>query len=572
MFRLLQTVFPRSAGRLTTPALCQAVASATEAVIVALLVPLLAAVGTGASDVGLPRIAALESFRVTVPQLLVWLTGAFVVRAAMHGAAVASWSAGVEYFETLHREKLLRGLLSADVACQSRETSGRLQHLLTHHTESAARAYTALAWSGAHLIQVACLTLSAWILSPRPALVTILALSSIVALLRPLTKLGGAAAKRRAAALAGYVHGIGQCSSLLNELRIYGAAEAYLQRSSVASDAIARERRRQNFVGSILPTLYQTSAGLFLLAGAAAIYFITGAAGTAPVVSLLLLLRASSAAQHLHVTYHQLQDARPSLEELVELEARYDSSKVPTGGLPLARIERLELRGASFAYEADRPILSDVDFEIRRGDVVGIIGPSGAGKSTLIQLLLALRTPNRGSMLLNGMPFELFCRDEFYARSAFVAQEPAFFNESVAACIRFGRESLVDSELEAAARAAGLLEDITRMPLGFEQSVGERGALLSLGQRQRLSIARALVGEPDLLVFDEPTAALDADTEETIVATLAALRGRAITFVVTHRPALLRACNKVLHVADGGVRIESSASGGRNVAETTAAA
>ena len=572
MFRLLQTVFPRSAARLTTLAVCQAAASATEAIIVALLVPLLASIGSGASDVGLPRFADVESFRVTIPLLLVWLAGAFVVRAVMQGAAVALWSAGVERFETLHRERLLRGLLSADVACQSRETSGRLQHLLTHHTECAARAFTALAWSGAHLIQVTCLVLSAWLLSPLPALVTIVALSLIVTLLRPLTKFGAAAAKRRAAALAGYVHRVGQCLSLLKELRIYGAAEIYLQRSSFASSAIARERRRQNFVGSLLPTLYQTAAGLFLLAGAASMYFFAGAAGAAPVVSLLLLLRATSAAQHLHVMYHQLQDAHPSLEELVELETAYDFAVVPTGGLPLPRIERLELRDVDFAYETGRPVLSDVGFEVRRGDVVGIVGPSGAGKSTLIQILLGLRTPDRGSLLLNGLPAELFRRDDLHARSAFVAQEPAFFSESIADCIRFGRETLSDTDVESAARAAGLLSEIRRMPHGFEQSVGERGALLSLGQRQRLSIARALVGDPDLLVFDEPTAALDGDTEERIVATLATLRGRAITFVVTHRPALLRACNKVLRVADGGVSIESSESRERVATEPAAAA
>jgi ATP-binding cassette subfamily B protein len=553
VFRLLQTVYPQSARRLVLVTVCQAIATGAEAAIVALLVPLLAALGSNAAVVGLPRIALLESPAVSFPLLLGVLGGAFALRAVAQAGAVWLWSAGVERYETLHRERLLRGLLRADHACQSREPSGRLQHVLTHHGESTARAFTALAWGGAHLVQVGCLAVCSWIVSPVPALFAAAALVGIVLLLRPLTKFAGAAAKRRADAVSRYVHRIGQTSALFKELRIFGATANYLRQAEAASTVIARERRRQNIVGSLLPTLYQTSAGLLLLAGAGMVHFAGNIAGAAPVVSLLLLLRAAAAAQHLHSTYNQLQDTRPALEEMLTLEKQYAEAELPAGGLPLERIDRIELRGVDFAYQAGRNVLTDVRLDVERGDVVAIVGPSGAGKSTLIQLLLGLRSATRGCLLINGSPAELFRTDDFFTRSAFVAQEPAFFNESIADCIRFGRREVTDLAVATAAHEAGLLDDIERMTDGFMSLVGERGTSLSLGQRQRLSIARALVGRPDLLVFDEPTAALDAESEERIVATLAALRGRATTFVVTHRPALLRACNRILNVADGHV-------------------
>lgn len=553
MFRLLQAVFPRCARLLASLTTCQAVAAAAEAMIVALLVPLLTALGKNTVAGGLPHVGLLEPFAASFPVLLGVLGGAFALRAIAQGGAVWLWSAGVERYEMLHRERLLRGLLRADYDCQSREPSGRLQHLLTHHGECTARSFTALAWGGAHLVQVSCLAICAWIVSPIPTLFAASALIAIVMSLRPLTKYAGAAAKRRAEVVGGYVHRIGQTSALFKELRIFGATATYLRHAENTSALIARERRRQNVVGSMLPTLYQTSAGVLLLIGAALVHFGGDVTGAAPVVSLLLLLRAAAAAQHLHSTHNQLQDSRPALEEMVSLEKQYAAAELPAGGLPLERIDRVELRGVDFAYEPGRNVLTDVRLQVDRGDVVAVVGPSGAGKSTLIQLLLRLRSTTRGYLLINGKPAELFRTDDFFARSAFVAQEPAFFNESIADCIRFGRRGVTDLAVATATHQAGLLDDIERLPEGFMSLVGDRGSSLSLGQRQRLSIARALVGRPDLLVFDEPTAALDAESEERIVETLAALRGRAITFVVTHRPALLRACNKIFNVADGQV-------------------
>jgi len=555
---LLQAVFPNCGRRLIAITACQATAAAAEASIVTLLVPLLGSIGSTTVDIPLPRLISLESLRISFSMLLAALSAAFVIRALAQTVAVMLWSAGVERYETFHRARLLGGLLRASYACQSREPSGRLQHVLTHHGECTARAFTALAWGGAHLVQVTCLLLGAWLVSPVPALVSAVALVSTVALLRPLTRFVSATAKRRADALARYVHLIGQSSALFQELRIFGATPACLRRAEVASTMIARERRRQNTIGSLLPTLYQTALGLFLLSGVALLYWSGAPAGTAPIVSLLLLLRATSAAQYLHTTYHQLQDARPALQEMIRLEDEYAAAAIPAGGLPLHCIDRLELRGVDFAYDPGQPVLSDVRLQVERGDVIAVVGPSGAGKSTLIQLLLGLRSPDRGQLIVNGSPAELFRSEDFYARTAFVAQEPAFFNEPIEACIRFGRSDMTDREVVVAAENSGLLAEIEKGPNGFAASVGERGESLSLGQRQRLSIARALVGRPDLLILDEPTAALDAESEQQIIATLKSLRGRAITFVVTHRPALLRACNKVLRVADREVAFVSN--------------
>ncbi|MBA4018998.1 MAG: hypothetical protein C0483_17655 [Pirellula sp.] len=552
MRRLLLELLPGLPRRLTLLGIAQLTATAAEMAFIGLTVRLIASLGSSAPSTGVFRAANLLGSAMSLtPASALSVAGLLlIVRLAAQSCGVGLWAYGVEAYERQHRGRLLASLLRAEWSRQSREPVGRMQQMLTHHAECISKAFTALAWSWIHVITAAVLLAGALYAQPWIAVGGAALLAGFQALLKPLAKRSRAAAALRAQALGRYVHLIGQSLGLLRELRVFNVAELLEVRAQASAAEVGVTRRVQNIIGSTLPALHQTAAG-FLLVGGLGWAYADGAAGAAAVVSLALLLRAATAAQHLHSTLHQLQDVRPFLEEVVRSVAENDAAAAPCGGEPLPQIETIRLQGAAFAYDDAPTLLKDVHFSARRGEVVAVVGASGCGKSTLAHLLVRLLTPTSGRLLVNDRSAESFAAAAWYRRVAFLPQEPGLFHDTIAECVRFGRADITDAAVHRSIHAAGLQEDVAGMPAGLQTLVGERGTSLSFGQRQRVCLARALAGEPDLLVLDEPTAALDYESEERFVRTLENLRGEMLVVVVTHRPALLRVCDRVVEIENG---------------------
>jgi len=198
-------------------------------------------------------------------------------------------------------------------------------------------------------------------------------------------------------------------------------------------------------------------------------------------------------------------------------------------------------------------VLSDVSFSIAAGERVAIVGASGSGKSTIADLLLRLIDPDSGAVRVDGIDLKRVRLADLRRRIAIVDQEPFVFHASIAENIRYARPDAGDADVRAAAQAAGLEEFVSRQPDGYRTIVGERGAALSAGERQRIAVARALVAGPDVLVLDEPTAALDPATERQVIAGFErAMRGRTTIFI-THRHTLAASADRVVVVGDAGI-------------------
>ncbi len=214
----------------------------------------------------------------------------------------------------------------------------------------------------------------------------------------------------------------------------------------------------------------------------------------------------------------------------------------PAGRIGLDRIE--------FGYVPGAPVLRGLDLELRRGEVVAVVGVSGSGKSTLAQLLVRLRAPQSGRILIDDVPLASVARASL-ARSLGVVFEDCFvFDETVRWNVSLGRD-LPASALTGAAAAVGLDELIRSLPHGYDTRVGPRGGTLSAGQRQRLALARALVAGPQILVLDEATNALDAAAEGAVVARLRERRPDGITLVIAHRLSTVLAADRIA-VLEGG--------------------
>jgi ATP-binding cassette subfamily C protein CydCD len=227
----------------------------------------------------------------------------------------------------------------------------------------------------------------------------------------------------------------------------------------------------------------------------------------------------------------------------------------PEGGAEKADGTAIRLSGLELTYPGRSiPALHGTDIVIAPGETVAITGPSGCGKSTLLSVILGLRVPDAGSVTLGGVDLANLDLEDWRNRIGWVPQRPHLFARSVADNVRLGRPDASDDAVRSALDAAGLTEVVRRLPLGAHTVLGQEGAGLSAGERQRISLARAFVRDAPLLLLDEPTAGLDGRTEADVLATVRRLVSGRTAILVAHRPALAALADRVIEMpAPAGV-------------------
>jgi ATP-binding cassette subfamily B protein len=216
----------------------------------------------------------------------------------------------------------------------------------------------------------------------------------------------------------------------------------------------------------------------------------------------------------------------------------------------------VEFKDVSFSYDGKRPAVADLSFTALPGETVALVGATGAGKSTALALLHRAFDPQSGTVRIDGMDVRALTLTGLRRNIGVVFQEALLFNRSIAENLRVGKPDATDDELRAACERAQVLDVIERLPQGFDTNAGERGRLFSGGERQRLSIARALLKDPPILILDEATSALDALTEARVQAALAEVMKGRTTFVIAHRLATVRNASRIM-VFQAGRIIES---------------
>ena len=212
---------------------------------------------------------------------------------------------------------------------------------------------------------------------------------------------------------------------------------------------------------------------------------------------------------------------------------------------------QVEFDHVSFAYDDKKPVLKDISLRIKPGETVAIMGVSGVGKTTLISLILKFYKPQQGLIRLDGRNLEEL--DTLWLRNqvGIVAQETFLFNDTVEHNIKYGNPAATMDEVRSAARDARIDADIAGFPEGYKTIVGERGTMLSVGQKQRISLARAFLKNPPVIILDEPTSALDRDTERELGQTLVDVARGRTTFVITHRTPLVDIADRVFELKSG---------------------
>jgi len=257
----------------------------------------------------------------------------------------------------------------------------------------------------------------------------------------------------------------------------------------------------------------------------------------------------------LHGLNQLLQSGRAAGERVLDI---LDSTEERTDGKarqPLRRPVRGDVvyENVTFHYEGNQPVLKGISLHARPGEIIALVGPTGAGKSTIVNLLPAFYEATAGRILVDDQDITTLTLASLREHISVVSQEPFLFNGTIRENILYGQLDATDEELIAAARAANCHDFITRLPNGFDTAVGERGVKLSVGEKQRVSIARALLKNAPILILDEATASVDTATERLIQEALEHLMAGRTSFVIAHRLSTIRKADQILVLRQGQI-------------------
>ncbi|MBN2205957.1 MAG: ABC transporter ATP-binding protein [Candidatus Aminicenantes bacterium] len=253
---------------------------------------------------------------------------------------------------------------------------------------------------------------------------------------------------------------------------------------------------------------------------------------------------------------NQVQQGVASWERIKEILNAVPQIQDPLLAYPLPPVKgRVRFEGVAFRYSPDRPVLEGIDIAIEPTETVALVGLSGAGKTTIVNLLTRFYDPTDGRITIDGIDIREVTLASLRARIGLVSQDIVLFNDTIRNNIAYGMSEVASERVESAARAAEAHGFICDLPKGYDTPVGERGGLLSTGQKQRLAIARALLKDPPILVLDEATSALDSESESLIQKALANIRHSRTTIIIAHRLSTVRSADKIL-VIDKGTIVE----------------
>ena len=490
-----------------------------------------------------------------------WVVAGALVATQLAAAALAystqvSQQRLVAAVELGTMDRLINHLLGLSVGFFDRRTQGELIQTVRQDVGQLRAVAVAAATMVLDALNAVGLIAAAAVLSPRLALlafilVPVAALPIYLVARRTLTQSFGV--RRRGVTLFDMLL---QLLRAIRILKVYQGERAEADRTSREAKQYYHElmvmERTRALARVALETLAALSLVTVIIAGG--LQVLSGALGWPELLAFLIAARAAQGPlNNVNTSFMEIQRYGASIAHIAELLAERADVTDAANAMPLATAPtRLSVTNVSFA-RGDTTVLDGVTFDLRAGETLGIAGPSGAGKTTLLNLVARFYDPAHGAVLLDGRDLRQLRLADVYRHLAIVAQEPFLFASSVGDNIRCGRPDATSAEVEAAARAAEIHDEIVAMPNGYDTVVGPGGRELSRGEAQRVNIARAVLKNAPILLLDEATSSLDSFSEAKVQRAIDRLAAGRMTIAVAHRLSTLRSAHRVLVLDDGRV-------------------
>ena len=450
------------------------------------------------------------------------------------------------------RTRIFEEVLTVDFRVLNTVGTGRMLNALSNESWRTADAITTLLQMAITLctlfVYVMLLLLISWKLTLVVVVLLILMAGAVRLLTNRVGSLGEKMTRANAEVASKMVDGVDG----IEIIRGYGQEEYERKRFSGVSERLARLTVRTGILSGAVYPLYEVLAAAVLVT--VLLTSVQTATNLAPLlVFVFLLYRVAPVVKRLEQERVDLFASEGAVAETWSIIQRQEKNYIHSGNELFERLRAgVTLDHVSYRYQSDaEPALEDVCVQIPAKGLVAIVGPSGAGKSTLVKLLLRFFDPTEGSILVDGSPITNLKLDEWRGRIAVVPQNVFLFNATVRDNIAYGALQADDEQIIAAANAAGAHDFILGLRQGYDTRLGEDGVELSGGEGQRVCLARAMIREPEILILDEATNALDGISEEFIQKALDELKQRCTVVVIAHRLATIERADQILVMDDG---------------------
>lgn len=541
--------------------------AALESVGLILIMPLLAvALGRGSRQPVLDEAIDLAFTHIGIPgrrmQLMAMLgmfAGLFVLRAITAAYRDILLTRSTIAFVDVRRKQVVRSAAGARWEVIARLHQARFAQILGADVQNVATAARQLQFALVAVITLFGQCVAALVLSPQLSVLCLAVLAAGAIMLNTTLRRAHSLGKTKAESNLSAMNTIVQFFGGLKLAVSQDLQSSYIDEVEGAFDNIARHQlafvcsqaRRQIGIGAVLAIAGMTVAVAGLMVFHLATSVLVGL--------LLILVRMTGPTATLREHSQALVQLLPAYRALIDLEAELAATAVP---VPTSTAERFDFhgevafRGVGFAHPGASPgdgVLDDCSLAIAHGEFVGLTGLSGAGKTTLVDLLVGLFEPQAGEVTIDGVPLRGSTLPAWRHCVSYISQDPYLFYDSIRRNLLWANPAASEAALWDALRLAGADAMVRRMPGGLEAVVGERGTLISGGERQRLAIARALIRNPRMLILDEATNAIDIVAERILIGNLLAITPRPTILMIAHRNESLAWCDRILRLEGGRI-------------------